>query len=68
MHTQLYNRTSDFQLGDCGLSNMTAIAATTIDHLHYTAPEMSQKGQQTHKKDIQSLLIIIIWTLNVSGF
>src|SRR4051812_21415229 len=40
-----------FQLGDFGLCNRAASAATTVGSPLYMAPEMFQKGEQTHKVD-----------------
>lgn len=57
-----------FQLGDFGLSNRQAIAATFAGSLLYMAPEMFQSGKQTHKADIWSLYVTMLWTMNVEGF
>lgn len=58
-----------FQLGDFGLSNRTSIAATFTSSPLYMAPEMFREDQtQTHKVDIWSLYVTILWTLDVAGF
>jgi serine/threonine protein kinase len=41
-----------FQLGDFGLCNQATCAATTVGTPLYMAPEMFQKGKQTHETDV----------------
>jgi serine/threonine protein kinase len=57
-----------FQLGDFGLCNHALIAATFAGSPLYMAPEMFQKGEQTHKVDVWSLYVTMLWTLDVGGF
>ena len=57
-----------FQLGDFGLSNRAISAATFAGSPLYMAPEMFQKGPQTHKVDVWSLFVTMLWTLDVKGF
>ncbi|KAH6884922.1 kinase-like domain-containing protein, partial [Thelonectria olida] len=57
-----------FQLGDFGLSNRQIIAATYSGTPLYMAPEMFQNGEQTHKVDVWSLFVTMLWTLNTQGF
>lgn len=57
-----------FQLGDFGLSNRQIIATTHSGTPLYMAPEMFLNGEQTHKVDVWSLFVTIIWTLNTRGF
>jgi serine/threonine protein kinase len=57
-----------FQLGDFGLSNRQIIATTHSGTPLYMAPEMFQNREQTHKVDVWSLFVTIIWTLNAQGF
>ncbi|KAM5356570.1 hypothetical protein ACJ41O_003216 [Fusarium nematophilum] len=57
-----------FQLGDFGLSHRAAFAATFAGSPLYMAPEMFQGGKQTHKVDIWSLYVTMLWTLDVEGF
>ncbi len=57
-----------FQLGDFGLSNRQIIATTFAGSMLYVAPEMFQNGEQTHKADVWSLYVTMLWTLDVAGF
>jgi serine/threonine protein kinase len=58
-----------FQLGDFGLCNHAIVAATFAGSPRYMAPELLQPGQaQTHKVDIWSLYITMLWTLDAGGF
>ena len=57
-----------FQLGDFGLSNRQIIATTYSGTPLYMAPEMFQNGEQTHKVDVWSLVVTIMWTLDAQGF
>jgi serine/threonine protein kinase len=57
-----------FQLGDFGFCNHASIAATFAGSPLYMAPEMFQKGKQTHKVDVWSLFVTMLWTLDVGGF
>ena len=58
----------EFQLGDFGLSNRQIIATTFAGSVLYMAPEMFQTGEQTHKADIWSLYVTMLWVLDVEGF
>ncbi len=57
-----------FQLGDFGLCNRSVSAHTFVGTPLYTAPEMFQRGKQTHKVDIWSLFVTMLWVLDVRGF
>lgn len=57
-----------FQLGDFGLCNSAVHAATGVGTPLYMAPEMYQRGEQTHKVDVWSLFVTMLWTLDVGGF
>ncbi|KAG5801200.1 hypothetical protein H9Q71_014218 [Fusarium xylarioides] len=57
-----------FQLGDFGFCNRASIAATFAGSPLYMAPEMFQRGGQTHKVDVWSLYVTMLWTLDVRGF
>ncbi|OAA35516.1 Protein kinase-like domain protein [Metarhizium rileyi] len=57
-----------FQLGDFGLCNRASIAATFAGSPLYMAPEIFQKGGQTHKVDVWLLYVTMLWTLDVKGF
>ncbi|TGJ88657.1 hypothetical protein E0Z10_g5 [Xylaria hypoxylon] len=57
-----------FQLGDFGLSSSPSIALTVAGSLLYMAPEVLQGGRQTHKIDVWSLFVTILWTLDTTGF
>lgn len=58
-----------FRLSDFGLSNFTINATSWSGTLTYMAPEVSQPGQlQTHKLDVWSLYVTILWTYDISGF
>ena len=57
-----------FKLGDFGLCNCANIAETFAGSLLYMAPEMFQMRQQTHKVDVWSLFVTVLWTLDVGEF
>ncbi|KAK4134988.1 kinase-like protein [Trichocladium antarcticum] len=58
-----------FQLGDFGVSNHQAMAATLgAGTPLYMAPEVYIGGSQTSKADIWSLFVTILWTMNAGGF
>ena len=57
-----------FQLGDFGLCNHAISANTAVGTPLYLAPEMDQNGKQTHKADVWSLFVTMLWTLNVADF
>ena len=57
-----------FQLGDFGLSNRQNIATTFAGSLLFMAPEIFQHEGQTHKADVWSLYVTMLWTLDVEGF
>ncbi|KAG5289215.1 CAMK family protein kinase [Histoplasma ohiense] len=56
-----------FQLGDFGLCNRKIIAESFVGTLIYMAPEFFQKKEQTHKADVWSLFVTMLWTLD-KGF
>ncbi|KAI1734089.1 kinase-like domain-containing protein [Xylaria scruposa] len=51
-----------FVLGDFGLSNNQATAVTVCGTGYYVAPEFHLSGEQTHKADIWSLFVTMLWT------
>ncbi|KAH9904820.1 protein kinase-like protein [Xylariomycetidae sp. FL2044] len=57
-----------FQLGDFGLSNHQNIARSNAGSPLYMAPEISRNGKQTHKADVWSLHVTMLWTMDVGGF
>jgi len=57
-----------FQLGDFGLCNRSVSAHTFVGSPLYTAPEMFRRGKQTHKVDVWSLFVTMVWVLDVRGF
>ncbi|CAK7199526.1 hypothetical protein SEUCBS139899_002206 [Sporothrix eucalyptigena] len=59
-----------FQLGDFGLSNHANIATSgRVGTGIFMAPEMySGNGLRTHKVDVWSLFVSILWVLDVGGF
>jgi serine/threonine protein kinase len=68
LYTSLPGAHYQFQLGDFGLCNRTVSAVTSVGSPLYTAPEVFQNEIQTHKMDIWSLFVIMVWTLDVEGF
>ncbi|KAI0542540.1 kinase-like domain-containing protein [Xylaria digitata] len=50
-----------FQLGDFGLSTDVAAEASPRGTHIYMAPELLQRGELTHKADVWSLFITMIW-------
>lgn len=58
-----------FQLGDFGLSNSRGNAISMVGTMAYAAPEFQQKEwHQTHKADVWSLFVTMLWVLNVRNF
>jgi serine/threonine protein kinase len=57
-----------FQLGDFGLCNRIIDAATFAGTYLYMPPEMLQEGDQTHKVDVWSLFVIMLWILDAGEF
>ncbi|KAI0156868.1 kinase-like domain-containing protein [Xylariaceae sp. FL1272] len=57
-----------FQLGDFGLSRSEAYAQTFAGTPIYMAPEVYRGQTQTHKCDIWSLYVTMLWTMNVQSF
>ncbi|ROW08765.1 hypothetical protein VPNG_06404 [Cytospora leucostoma] len=61
-----------FQLGDFGFSNYASMATTFAGTPKFMAPEMFREdmglGSQTHKVDIWSLYVTMVWTLDIEGF
>ena len=57
-----------FQLGDFGLCNRAIDARTFAGSRLYMAPEMFQESNQTHKVDVWSLLVTILWILDADNF
>ncbi|EXU95910.1 serine/threonine protein kinase domain protein [Metarhizium robertsii] len=57
-----------FQLGDFGLCNCTVEAVTFAGTPIFMAPEFFQGLGQTHKADVWSLFVTILWTLDLNGF
>jgi serine/threonine protein kinase len=57
-----------FQLGDFGLCNRIVDAAIFAGSRLYMAPEMWREGEQTHKIDVWSLFVTMLWTLDAGGF
>jgi len=57
-----------FQLGDFGLCNRIVDAATFAGSRLYIAPEMFQERGQTHKVDVWSLFVTILWILDTEEF
>ncbi|KAI1305448.1 kinase-like domain-containing protein [Xylaria venustula] len=56
-----------FQLGDFGLSNHEVNAQTFAGTVVYMAPEMWTR-KKTHKADVWSLYVTILWAEDVQGF
>jgi serine/threonine protein kinase len=52
-----------FQLGHFGFCNRAVDAATFAGSRLYMPPEMYQEGDQTHKIDVWSLFVTILWAL-----
>ncbi|KAI1109832.1 kinase-like domain-containing protein [Nemania sp. NC0429] len=57
-----------FQLGDFGLCNRAVDAKTQAGSPLYMAAEMYQKRAQTHKVDVWSLFVTIMWILDADDF
>ncbi|KAJ5092084.1 kinase-like protein [Penicillium alfredii] len=66
--TSLSHAQYSFQLGDFGLCNRAVSAATSVGSPLYMALEMLQEGDQTHKADVWSLYVTMVWTMNVEEF
>lgn len=52
-----------FQLGDLGFCNHASLSKTLAGTPFYTAPEIYQGGKQTHKVDVWSLYVTMLWVL-----
>ncbi|KAI0439398.1 kinase-like domain-containing protein [Xylaria telfairii] len=57
-----------FELSDFGLSNYQAIANTMAGTMEFMAPELHQYGVATHKSDVWSLFVALLWTSENKGF
>ncbi|KAJ4321577.1 hypothetical protein N0V84_005248 [Fusarium piperis] len=57
-----------FCLADFGLSNREDLATTFSGTPIYMAPEILHRAKQTHKADIWSLFVTMLWTLDIKGF
>lgn len=57
-----------FQLGDFGLSQRANVSTAFAGSPLYMAPETRHEGPQTHKADVWSLFVTILWTLDGDGF
>lgn len=57
-----------FQLGDFGLCNRIVDAASFAGSQPYMPPEMYRQRDQTHKVDIWSLLVTMLWVLDINEF
>lgn len=58
----------EFQLGDFGLSNLAVCASSSVGSPLYMAPEIRLGKEQTHKVDIWSLFITMMWALDIGRF
>ena len=68
LYTQVSDDSYRFQLGDFGLCNNALCATSTVGTPIYMAPEMLQDGKHTHKVDVWSLYVTMLWALDVDGF
>jgi serine/threonine protein kinase len=57
-----------FQLGDFGLGNRIIDAVTFAGTYLYMPPEILKEGNQTHKVDVWSLFVTILWILDAGEF
>lgn len=63
------NNIYTFKITDFGLANFEILAETLVGTEIYLAPEIVTEGaKQTHKIDVWSLYVTMIWALNVCGF
>ena len=68
LYTSLPGGQYQFQLGDFGLCNRVVDAATFAGSRLYMPPEMFRQGDQTHKIDVWSLFVTMLWILNAEDF
>lgn len=68
LYVTLPNGDFHFQLGDFGLCNTAARAYTEVGTRIFMAPEIQEGGKQTHKVDVWSLFVTMLWMLNVRQF
>lgn len=68
LYTSLPESYYQFQLSDFGLCNRAVSAVTSVGSPLYMAPEIFQSGSQSHKVDVWSLFVTMIWTLDIEGF
>ncbi|KAJ5726157.1 uncharacterized protein N7483_007514 [Penicillium malachiteum] len=69
--TQLPDGRYHFELGDFGICNNAANAVTPFGSPLFQAPEVGKHEPvelQTHKVDVWSLFVTMLWTLNINGF
>ncbi|KAJ5613780.1 hypothetical protein N7528_007434 [Penicillium herquei] len=69
--TPLLDGRYHFELGDFGICNNAANTAATLGSALFQAPEVSTHGYvelQTHKMDVWSLFVTILWTLDTNRF
>ena len=57
-----------FLLGDFDFSHCAESGGTVPETSMYSAPELFGERNATHKLDVWSLYVTIIWTLNPEGF
>lgn len=61
-----------YKLGDFGLSNGQEVARTYVGSPLYMAPEICDEEEhrqtQTHKADVWSLFVTIMWILDIDNF
>lgn len=68
LYVSLPNGKYQFQLGDFGLCNRALFATSHAGTDVYMAPEIVWGGIQTHKVDVWSLYVTLIWTMDISDF
>ena len=68
LYDSLEDGTYRFQLGDFGLSNRTVDAVSYVESPLYMAPEVLQYGTQTPQMDVWSLIVTIVWTMDLHKF
>ncbi|KAK2812448.1 hypothetical protein FQN50_001449 [Emmonsiellopsis sp. PD_5] len=68
LYTTDPNGAYHFQLGDFGLCNRNISAHSQVGSPLFMAPEVYRGQAQTHKVDVWSLFVTMLWLVDVNGF
>lgn len=63
LYMSLPDGTHHFQLGGFGINDHVVDRDNFVGSLHYAAPETLNHGEQSHKSDVWSLFVTILWVV-----